>query len=111
MARLANYAQIIKQVLGQYIDTIPPQENLELICITDDANGHYMVAEIGWRHPRRIYSIACHIRLKSDKVWIEHDRTPYGIAQDLVNAGIPKDEIVLAFHHSTIRPLTEFAVA
>ncbi|NES01611.1 MAG: XisI protein [Okeania sp. SIO2F4] len=33
-----------------------------------------------------------------------------GIANDLVNAGLPKSQIVLGFHPPEVRPHTEFAV-
>lgn len=32
------------------------------------------------------------------KTWIQRDGTEYGITNELVAAGIPKDKIVLAFH-------------
>ena len=34
----------------------------------------------------------------------------YGIANELVAAGIPKDKIVLAFHPEDVRQYTDFAV-
>ena len=43
--------------------------------------------------------------------WIQRDGTEYGIAQELVDAGIPKERIVLAFKSPELRKLTEFAVA
>ena len=45
------------------------------------------------------------------KVWIQRDGTEQGIAGDLVQAGIPKDHIVLGFHPADIRQHTEYAVA
>lgn len=38
------------------------------------------------------------------------DGTEYGIANELINAGIPKNQIVLAFQPADIRQYTEFAV-
>lgn len=46
-----------------------------------------------------------------DKVWIKYDDTEEGVATDLVNAGIPKKNIVLGFRHPKIRQHTGFAVA
>jgi hypothetical protein len=37
--------------------------------------------------------------------------TEDGIATDLLEAGVPKEDIVLAFHAPEMRPYTEFAVA
>jgi XisI protein len=45
------------------------------------------------------------------KVWIQMDGTEDGIAQELIQSGIPKEDIVLGFHEPSIRPYTGFAVA
>ncbi|MGI2904577.1 element excision factor XisI family protein [Tolypothrix sp. VBCCA 56010] len=42
---------------------------------------------------------------------IEEDRTENGIATDIVRAGVPKEDIVLAFHEPNMRQYTDFAVA
>jgi len=44
---------------------------------------------------------------KHGKVWIEEDWTEEGISKDLVAAGIPPEDIVLAFHSPEPRLLTE----
>ena len=52
-----------------------------------------------------------HIDIVAGKVWIEKDNTESGVAAELVQAGIPKSQIVLAFRPPEVRQLTEFAVA
>jgi hypothetical protein len=47
---------------------------------------------------------------KDGKIWIQHDGTEIGIANQLVELGIPKSDIVLAFHSPFKRQFTEFAV-
>ena len=52
--------------------------------------------------------------LRSDsrrKFWIEEDWTEDGIAADLVRAGVPKEDIVLAFHEPGMGQYTDFAAA
>jgi hypothetical protein len=51
-----------------------------------------------------------HIDLRDGKVWIQHDGTEDGVAGELVEAGIPRDRIVLAFHHPSKRKYSDFAV-
>jgi hypothetical protein len=51
------------------------------------------------------------LRIHNERVWIEHDGTEEGVANLLVKAGLPHDDIVLAFHSPRKRPLTDFAVA
>jgi len=50
-----------------------------------------------------------HIRLRDDKVWIEKDGTETGIAQELLDAGVPKEDIVLGFYRPERRTCIEYA--
>lgn len=52
-----------------------------------------------------------YVCLKHNKIWIEEDWTEDGVATDFLNAGVPKDDIVLAFHPPHLRQYTEFATA
>ena len=51
-----------------------------------------------------------HVELIKDKIWIQYDGTEEGIATDLLEAGVPKEHIVLGFRPPEIRPYTGFAV-
>jgi hypothetical protein len=42
---------------------------------------------------------------------MEEDWTEEGITAELLKEGVPKEDIVLAFHDPESRKLTEFAVA
>ena len=57
------------------------------------------------------YGCILHVRIKNDKVYIEYDGTDEGFGDVFVEAGIPKQDIVLAFHAPAKRPYTGFAVA
>ncbi len=47
--------------------------------------------------------------IKNGKIWIQHDGTKDGVADDLVELGVPKEDIVLAFHPPYKRKYTGFA--
>ena len=51
-----------------------------------------------------------HIDIVGGKVLIEKDNTEDGVATELVEAGIPKTQIVLAFRSPEVRKQTEYAV-
>ncbi len=57
-----------------------------------------------------MHGITLHLRF-NDKIWIEQDWTENGIATELLEAGVPNEDIVLGFRHPERRPLTEFAAA
>ena len=111
MDRIANYREIVKRVIREVADYVPVQEGIRTEMILDDENGHYQLLEVGWKNKRRIHGTLVHIDIRDDKVWVEHDGTDLEIVQDLLDAGIPPQEIVLGFHPPYHRKYTEFAVA
>ena len=50
-----------------------------------------------------------HIDIAGGKVLIQRDGTEHGVANELIAAGIPKDQIVLGFQAPEVRQYTEFA--
>lgn len=60
---------------------------------------------------KRITGMTVYSRIRDGKFWIEEDWTENGIATDLLREGVPKEDIVLAFHEPKMRQYTEFAVA
>ena len=78
------------------------------VIIHDD---HYLLMQVGWQGVRRVHGLTLHARLHDGKIWIEHDGTPApGLALWLVEQGVSKDDIVLAFQPASVRPLSGFAV-
>ena len=55
---------------------------------------------------RKVY-----VDIRDGKIWIQHDGTGDGIANELLAAGVPHEKIVLAFHHPHKRKYTPFAVS
>jgi hypothetical protein len=43
------------------------------------------------------------------EIVIQYDGTDRPVADELIAAGIPQEDIVLAFHPANLRPLTGFA--
>jgi hypothetical protein len=113
MDKLTEYPEIIKRILNEYVrlSNHRPNPNVEKFLIADDACGHYMWMKLGWENGKRIQHIAVYVRLHEGKFWIEEDWTEDGIATDLLHAGVPKEDIVLAFHDPETRKHTDFAAA
>jgi hypothetical protein len=59
----------------------------------------------------RYHAVVFHLRIWNGKIWIEWDGTEPGITQYLLEAGISKEDIVLAFYRPERRSLSGFAVA
>jgi hypothetical protein len=112
MDKVLKNKEIVRQVLQNYLNIKTHWENIETVFLKDEENGHYQLMNMGWQNNRRVYGAFVHVNVKPDgKIWLQHDGTDIGIADELVEMGIPKEDIVLAFHAPYKRPYTGFAVA
>ena len=88
-----------------------PDPDVDRQTIFDTDRDHYqLVYYAGWKNRDRRYGCLFHLDIKDGKIWIEHDGTEIGIADELVKLGVPKEDIVLAFHEPLLRQYTGFAV-
>ncbi len=110
MDKLTSYRTLIKEILTEYAQFPPSHGQIEAVLIFDEERPSYQLMHIGWDRERRVHMSAIHLRLRNNKIWIEWDGTEEGIAQRLIDAGVSKDEIVLAFLSEEKRAYTDFAV-
>ncbi|MBD2490550.1 XisI protein [Aulosira sp. FACHB-615] len=113
MDKIAHYQNLIKQILTEYdrISSQVPDPDIDEVLMFDDQRSQYLWFNIGWKNDKRVEAISVYVRIKNEKIYIEEDWTEEGIATDLLRKGVPKEDIVLAFHDPESRKLTEFAVA
>ena len=112
MDRLAKYRNSIRTVLENYhkLNTQSDSQT-ESALVFDEVHEHYLLLLMGWNGDERIKSMMIHVRIKDEKIWIEEDWTEAGVATDLLDEGIQREEIVLAFHPPQVRQYTEFSAA
>ena len=112
MDKVKRYRRLIRDLLSKYADLINRNSlgDQEAQIVVDEQHDQYLLVISGWRNKHRLHSDVVHVRLLNGKFRIEHDGLENGITPDLLAAGVPREDIVLAFHHPDLRPLTEFAV-
>ncbi|MEO1093348.1 MAG: XisI protein [Cyanobacteria bacterium J06638_28] len=113
MDKLTHYRQIIQKILTEYRDWAAgsDQSGVQEHIAFDLEQDHYFWFHIGWNGKQRDFGITVYLSIEQGKVWIEEDWTQQGIASELLDAGIPAEDIVLGFQHPSKRSLTEFAIA
>lgn len=113
MDKLTEYPKLVKRILTEYVELSNrhPNPDIESFLIVYEAKAHYIWMNLGWQNGERVNGMTVYVRIRDDKVWIEEDWTEDGIATDLVRAGVPKEDILLAFHEPKMRQYTDFAVA
>ena len=110
METLDHYRQIIQDILDEYSTHKPAYGDVVLEVILDREHDRYQLVCTGWSKQRRIYGSMIHIDLKGNKIWIENDGTEVGVANLLVERGVDKKNIVLAYQAPYLRQYTEFAI-
>ena len=113
MDRVNEYREIVKRLLREREKLARPSlpEGLEVTCLFDDTTGHYALFTIGWMKQERVSGTTLLLRIKDGKIRVEEDWTDAPIADDLLDAGVPKKDIILAFQPPEARASTEYAVA
>lgn len=109
MDKIEKYSQIIQKILTTYVAIPIANGDIESYRVFDTQQHHYQVMNVGWDGYRRVDGCVLHLDLKTDKVWVQQNMTEMRIAYELVDQGIPKEDIVLGFQFPELRQYTEFA--
>ena len=109
MATVEDYRKFIQNLLTEHALQVW-DERIQAQIIVDTEKDHYLLLYVGWRNQKRVYGPVLHWDIIDSKIWIQQDGTEVGIANELVNLGVPKQDIVLAFDPPLVRQFTDFAV-
>jgi XisI protein len=110
MDKLNRYRQIIQDILTAHSQIKPAYGDIEMGTLFDCERDRFQVLRAGWLQKSRVYGVLIHIDIKDEKLWIQYDGTEVGVANELMEQGIPKDAIVLAYHSPFMRQYDGFAV-
>ncbi len=113
MDRIELYRKSIKSFLQQYADSINqyPELGVEVELVFDTENDRYLLMDVGWNQEKRVHHCIFHFDIKDNKIWIQQNNTDCEIDQELEEMGVSKKEIVVGFHHPSMREYSDFAVA
>lgn len=109
--QIDRYRHIVETVLSDYANFLGNDDQVQVELVFDRERDRYLLIETGWQDNSRIYGTLLHIDIINGKLWIQQDGTEDGIANELVEQGVPKEHIVLSFKSEERRRLTEFAVS
>ena len=110
MATLETYRHKIEAILTGYTKIPYAYSDIQTEAVFDREHDRYLLVNVGWDNGKRVHSGLVHIDIINGKLWIQRDDTEEGVTEELIKTGIPKDQIVLAFHPTEVRVHTEYAV-
>lgn len=109
MAAVEEYRQHIQRLLSEHA-TLVWDSRILAELIFDQQRDRYQLVYVGWRDSQRVYGVVLHVDIIDGKIWVQQDGTEVGIANKLVEIGVPKHDIVLGIDPPKMRQYTEFAV-
>ena len=107
-----QYRQYIRTLLSERAQQSirsSKAEEYEVQTLFDVEQDHYQLLHVGWCSDRRKFDCILHLDIKNGQIWVQNDYTEEGIANRLMEMGVPRNDIVLAFHEPSVRQYTEFS--
>jgi hypothetical protein len=110
MDKLEKYREYVEQLITRYANSDQNTKDVEVQVIMDTVRDHYQWMNVGWEGFKRVYNCLIHLDIKDEKIWIQQNWTEDDLAADLVEMGVPKEDIVLGLHAPYKRPYTDYGV-
>ncbi len=109
--KIKKYQQLIVELLESHqssYNATNPELQDQLIC--DYQSKNFQLITTGWSNNKYHYIVNFHFQIKLDgKIWLMANNTDIRIAEELVEKGVPRMDIVLGFHQPQYRQFTNFA--
>jgi hypothetical protein len=111
---MEKLTKIVNTMLQEYLAELrqgSENEGIEYKLIADETSHNYQIIALGWKGLDRFYNLLFHIEIIGNKIWIQEDKMEYSIAERLLEKGISKSQIVLAYYPEFHRQYTGYALA
>ncbi|MBV9852312.1 MAG: XisI protein [Armatimonadetes bacterium] len=102
MDTLEKDRDLVERVLCELARFYAPKD-ARTLTVFDRVHDQYLLLDEGWDGYQRLHFVWAHVELAEGKFWILKDGTQTGIGMDLMNAGIPRERIVPAYQHPSLR--------
>jgi hypothetical protein len=110
MDTLTQYQNLLENILKKYTEIPYRYGDITTSLIISRDCQQFLLMDEGWEKGLRVHGCLFHCQIISDKIWIHYDGIEDSITDELVAAGVPKEQIVLAFYPPEVRVHTGYAV-
>ena len=100
LTKTEKYRQVLQQVVAKHTQMVPAAGQIEYVSNCDPVQDSYLLLRVGFDRVGRAHHILFHLRLKNGQVLVEADGIEYGIAHDLIDAGIAPEDIVFNMYRT-----------
>lgn len=101
-SRISDHDRVLAGESERIINQQPTWGNrrLRAVCAFDERRDQYLLRVLGWSAHRPVRATTVHAALQDGRIRIEEDNTEHGIATDLTAAGVPQEDIILAWQET-----------
>lgn len=103
--KVEHYKNCVKELLSSYESLRTEHSQVELLF--DDERMHYMAVRVGWTNRKRLHLCLMHIDICDDKIIIQCNNTEDVIVTELMEMGIPRQQICSGFLPPEVRALAD----
>jgi hypothetical protein len=111
MDKVEHYRACVQTFLEKHSQSPPQSGDVESELFFDPIRDHYQLMRVGWKGVSRVYHTVFHFDIRDGKIWLQQNTTDIDVGQELIEMGIPKEDIVLGLHPAYKRPYTGYGVA
>ena len=114
MDKITRYQNIVLQFLHHYkaetkIGTA--NSDVKYRILADRENNSFQLLSIGWKKHDYMFSPIFHFDIIDGKIWLQCNNTESEVVDELMAAGVERQDIVLGFVPPYSRQYSGFAVA
>jgi hypothetical protein len=111
MDKVGQYRKYIQTLLSQYAESDRCNDAVEVQLIFDMERDHYQWMNVGWQGFDRVYRCIIHLDIKDERIWLQQNLTDQNPAEELVEMGVPREDIVLGLQPPYKRQYTDYGAA
>ncbi len=108
--KIDQYRKVVKSLISDYANSDVSNDKVEVQLLLDAEHDHYQWMNVGWKGSDRIYRCVMHFDIKDGKIWLQQNLTDRDPAEELVNMGVAKEDIVLGLQMPSKRLYTDYGV-
>lgn len=106
--KIKTYQRFILDFLNEYAAKMNQHKEFHAYVLADKEKHHYQLVRTGWRGKQRIHTIPFHFDIIEGKIWLQLNNTDIDLDAVFDKAGIPKKDIVLAWHRDYLRKRADY---
>jgi hypothetical protein len=108
--KLEYYSSKVIELLDEFAEIeLSNMGSVENVVVADVDRHHYLFLHVGWLKGVFKHTCLIHLAIKDEKIWLQCNWTDWSVAEELIEKGVERNDIVLGFIPADQRQYTDYA--